>query len=70
MDSLTDAVAQLCFFFSFSNFIIMDIKNTHKDINRTTVERAKYLMKTSKLVKDGLITSKDILHDCNGKMSQ
>ena len=45
-------------------------QNAHKDINRTTTERAKYLMKKSKLVKDGLITSKDILHDCNRKMSQ
>lgn len=69
MDSLTDAVAQLCFF-SFSNFIIMDIKNAHKDINRTTTERAKYLMKKSKLVIHGLITSKEILHDYNRKMSQ
>ena len=48
----------------------MDIKNAHKDINRTTTERAKYLMKKSKMVKDGLITTKDILCDCNGKMSQ
>ena len=69
MDSLTDAVAQLCFF-SCSNFIIMDIKNAHKDINRTTTERAKYLMKKSKLVIHGLITSKEILHDYNRKMSQ
>ena len=68
MDSLTDAVAQLCFFFLFK--LYHHGHNAHKDINRTTIERAKYLMKTSKLVKDGLITSKDILHDCNGKMSQ